>query len=427
MADRLARLIQRAGAARLWLIAGAVVVIIGLALAIHSGHRATSRGALRSLTLQQRPFTATIDVVGVIAPGDAVDVVAPYDGAVTSVDFVYGDPVKAGQVLLRMDGFDLTQHAKEAQAALLKAQLAAREMDNWASSPDVSRARRAKAAAEAEAVDTRRKLAETKALLDRGLVARNEYEAQAQQLRSQEMMAQAASEDLSAALRRGSGAAREAARLELEAAKARAHELDTELSQAVVKASSAGVITRPPAAKPGDDDTHVGQRLSRGQLIGSIARANALAVSFSLDEDDAQRVKVGDRASVSGGGLGAMELEGVVSSVAGEAHPSDNGGGTSTVLARVRLDPPPAGSPVIRVGASANVSIIVRDNPAAIVVPPQALNGSPPLAQVLVRDPKTGAERPRTVRLGYSAPDGVEVLSGLKPGEIVVWRTPAVR
>ena len=152
-----------------------------------------------------------------------------------------------------------------------------------------------------------------------------------------------------------------------------------------------------------------------------MTRRDSLVVEFALNEADAGRVKVGQSASASGGGLGDRQLSGKVLSVAGEARPSATGSGSSTVLARVRLTDVPADASRIRIGATANISIKVREVARAIVVPPQAVQGAPPVGQVLVKDPKTAKISPRQVIIGETSAEGVEILSGLKPGETVVW------
>lgn len=424
MAHRLERV--RAWAGRHWrvlLIAAAATLVCGVLLS-RSGHPPET-GELQSIAVQRRPFTATVGVVGVIRADQPLDVVAPFDGAVAEVGFTYGDPVAPGQILLRMDDFDINQRVREARTAFLKATEAASEMAAWGSSPDVSRARRARQSADLELAETRRKLDETKGLLERGLVPRSEYDGLVQQLRTQQISAAAAAADLASAVKRGQGPNREIAGLELASSRARLADLQSQLALTVLRSPDAGVMIRPPASTAGEAEVHVGQRLSRGQLIGSIARRDGLVVEFALNEADAGRVRVGQSASVSGGGLGDHQLNGKVVSVAGEAKPSATASGSSTVLARVRLTDVPADASGIRIGATANVSIKVREVGRAIVVPPQAIQGGPPIGQVRVKDPRTSKLSSRQITIGETSTEGVEVLSGLEVGETVVFWNPA--
>ena len=395
---------------------------------VHPDARKAEPGR-QSVVIQPRPFVATLNLAGTIVPGDHVVVTAPFDGVVTRMGFDYGAAVTSGQDLVELDTSDLRQRRNEAQVAYLKALQAAADLAAWDTSPEVSRARRAQAAAAFDLKDTQHRIAETQTLLDKGLVARGELDSLAQQQRSQDMALAAADQDLAATLKRGQGANRQMASLELETARARLAALDAQLAGAVVRAPVAGVIVNPPADKSSGPATlHPGLRLSAGQLIGAIARSGGLAVSFQLGETDAGRVRPGQDVTVTGPGFGGLTVHGHVASVGAEAAPAQvTSGPMASFAATARLDDlTPAQAQAIRIGMTANLTITVYSHPAALVAPPAAIQGAAPAATVLVKDPKSGEARATPVRLGQAAPDGIEVLSGLKPGDTVVWTPPTV-
>lgn len=275
--------------------------------------------------------------------------------------------------------------------------------------------------------DTRRKTAETKSLYDRGLVPRSEYDGLVQQQQTQTMGLTAAHEDLTTTLKRGTGPNRQVPAIELQNARSRLSDLSAQLSGALVKAPVSGVIVRPPADK-GDQGgaLHAGQRLTRGQLIGSIAKPEGLAVALKLDEADANRVQEGQPITVTGPGFGDLTVSGHIASVAGEATAGDPGAPGTSFAATARLDGlTPEQARRIRIGMTANVTITTYESPSAVVVPPQAVQGAAPAAMVLVRNSNGGLPQPRPVVIGAIAPDGVEIRSGLKTGDVVVWREPA--
>ena len=400
------------------------VLIVGIGLARHLG---AARAGEQSVTLEPQPFVSTLSLTGVIVPGASVDVVSPLEGVVKAVGFDYGQPVTEGQILAAIDPRDAEQMRDEAKASYLKARESAADMAAWSSGPEVSRARRALASADLDLKTTQRRMAETKSLLDRGLVARSEYDDLVEQARSQRMGLAAAQEDLAATLRQGQGGNAEAVALELQVAHARLTDLDSQLAGTVVRAPATGVIVRPPADKADAPvQIHVGLQLARGQLIGSIAGNGGLAVAFQLSEADADRVAPGQGVSVSGPGFEGIALRGRVQSVAGEASPANAGSGPMAAFAAVaRLDPmTPAQARAVRIGMTANVTVEIYHNAAALVAPPEAIEGSGADAQVRVRPEGGGAVRRVAVRLGHVGPDGVEILSGLKAGDALVW-TPA--
>lgn len=429
MAFRLKGLGQRPPRAAV-LSAGVAVaaVMAGGFVLIHPSARKADPGQ-QSMVIAPRPFVATLNVAGTIVPGDHVVVTAPFDGVITRLGFDYGAAVTPGQVLVELDTGDLRQRRNEAQVAYLKALQAVADLAAWDTSPEVSRARRAQAAAAFDLKDTQHRIEETKTLLDKGLVARSELDSLTQQQRGQDMALAAAEQDLAAALKRGEGANRQMASLELETARARLAALDAQLAGAIVRAPAAGVIINPPADKTGGPPPlHPGLRLSAGQLIGAIARSDALAVSFQLGEADAGRVRPGQDVTVTGPGFGGLTVHGHVAQVGAEAAPAQvTSGPMASFAATARLDDlTPAQVQAIRIGMTANLTIAVYRNPAALVAPPAAIQGAAPAATVLVKAPGDSEARAAPVRLGQATPDGIEVLSGLKPGDTVVWTPPTV-
>src|ERR1700761_3472542 len=124
----------------------AALTLLALGVALYprlAGAKHQADAAEQSFVIQPRPFVSTISVVGVIAPGDSVDIVAPLDGRITKVGFEYGAAVHQGQVLVEFDTSEARQRRDEAKANFLRAMQAETEMSSWSSGPDVSRARRA--------------------------------------------------------------------------------------------------------------------------------------------------------------------------------------------------------------------------------------------------------------------------------------------
>jgi multidrug efflux pump subunit AcrA (membrane-fusion protein) len=389
----------------------------------HPGKGAQA-SAMQSAVVQATPFTSTLGVTGVVTPGDVVPVTAPFDGKVNAVGFDFGAPVVQGQMLVTLDTSEVRQRRDEAEAEYLKASQADAEMASWSTGPEVSQARRSESSAQFDLAETTRKIAETKMLLDKGLVARDEYDGLLQQQRSQEMAVVAAHQELAESLKKGDAANRRVASIERETAKARLDALETESSAAVVRAPVSGILVHPPGEK-GDSagqPLHLGMPLSKGQLIGAIAHPGGLAIAFQLSEADADRVRIGQRVVVTGPGFQGVVLTGSIASIAGEATPASGGEGGVTFAGSARLDPlTPAQAAIIRIGMSASVTIDIYRNPAALVAPPAAIQGEAPDTYVMVKHGGGRPPRRVAVRIGHVAPDGVEILSGLKPGDVVIW------
>lgn len=379
--------------------------------------------AERSLVVARQPFVATLAFAGKIAPGEAVSITAPFDGAVQEVGFTYGGRVAAGDALLVLDTQEIAAARNQAEAAYLKAHQPADDIANWSRGPQVAAARRRVGLAALELARLEREARESRRLLDKGLIARNEHDGVAQQLAAQRMNAAAANDELADTLAQGGPAAARIAGLELENARTGLRRSEAAMSQALVRAPASGVFVAPPlsGARLAEGPLHPGTRVTRGQLIGTIARDGGLSVRFEVDEADVNALAVGQPVIVTGAGFAGLALNGKVSAI---AAPTETATGPTRFAASARLDPLPGDQAArVRIGMSAAVAVITYQAPAAIVVPPEALLGSAPLARVKVRTPAGVAER--QVAVGRVTPVGVEIRSGLRPGETVLWTDSA--
>jgi len=383
-----------------------------------------AEAAEQSLVVEPRPFVATLVFAGRIAPGDAVGVTAPFDGAVRTLSFAFGNRVQAGETLLVLDTGEAADARNVAEAALLKAERPARDLANWASGPEVAAARRRLRLAELELARFDREAGESRRLFDKGLIARNEHAGAEQQLIAQRMATTSARQELAETLARGDAVAVRAAQLELSVARDRLRHAESEMRSAVVRAPVSGAMVRPATmgTLSGAAPIYAGGRVTRGQLIGLIARDGGLSASFDIDEVDVNALSVGQAVTVTGPGFPGIVLSGRVASIAADTGDAGAAGKTRFV-ATATLDAPPAGQASrVRVGMTAAVAVITGQKPRAIVLPPLAVEGSAPAATVRVR---VGSRvEQRAVQVGQATPQGVEILSGLKPGETVVWREP---
>ncbi len=379
--------------------------------------------AERNVVVARQPFVATLAFAGKIAPGDAVSIVAPFDGAVRAINFAYGARVAAGDTLLVLDTQEIAAARNQAEAAYLKAHQPADDIANWSRGPEVAAARRRVRLAALELARLEREAREGRRLFGKGLIARNEHEGIEQQLVAQRMTASAASDELADTLAQGGAIAARIAGLELDNARAALRRSEAQIGQSVIRAPASGVLVAPPAsgAKLIEGPLHPGTRVTRGQLIGTVARDGGLSVTFEVDESDVNALATGQSVIVTGAGFTGLTLNGKVAAI---AAPIEATTGPTRFIARARLDPLPVDQAArVRIGMSAAVAVITYQAPAAIVVPPEALLGAAPLARVKVRT--GGRTTERQVAVGRVTPAGVEIRSGLRPGETVVWTDAA--
>lgn len=378
----------------------------------------------RAITVAPVATASVVTLVGTVGPGRTVAAVAPFDGVIRERRAQLGAPVEAGEVLVVMDAGEIEIRLREAQAAFLKSAMAITLLDRWTESPDVVRARRTQEAAEASLLLNERQVAETKRLLDRGIVSRNEYDGLVQQRDIQRNTAASARLDLQAALDRGSADNRRLAELELQNAKARLADLQAQADGSIVRAPVAGIVARPPASGLSGAAPVIieaGARLTRGQPLFSIADTATLVVTGRVDEIDVNRIRIGQPVSIGGDAFPGDPIPGRIVAISAEADTGPAGGRIPTFEVRAAFSGRiGAQSGPIRIGMSARMRIETAVNPRAIVVPIEAVREPETRPSVQVRDPRSGETLTRSVVLGPTHAQGVEILSGLQPGDIVI-------
>jgi len=409
-----------AGAAwYVWDEAGAVFTL---------GTAGSSAGAPKealTVTMAPRRLVSTVSFVGRLAPRRVVRVTSRSAGKVGQVFFEYGAPVTAGQALVALDTAEIHRRYRDARAVYLEAEDKVRELENWESGREITRARRAVTLAAMELESRESRLAETVLLLEQGVIPASEHRAAEKQYEAQRMRHEAAHQDLEAVLARGDADAVGIARLRLANAETRLHEVEQTLEGAVVTAPLSGVVLQPGhgGGSGKDDDERplaTGRLVSEGAYLLSIADLGGLSVVGRIDEVDVVKVKQGQPVRVSGDAFPDLVFEGRIEHISLESR-SKAGARVpefDVTAAIERLDE--AHLARLRLGMSANVTVVVRDEPAALLLPLDAVRGGAGSYRVLLRDKEGGAPREVPVEVGETTLYEVEILSGLKAGDEVI-------
>jgi multidrug efflux pump subunit AcrA (membrane-fusion protein) len=176
---------------------------------------------------------------------------------------------------------------------------------------------------------------------------------------------------------------------------------------------------RPPG-KQGDKSARIpelGDKVSEGQALFTVGAERPLGVRATVDEVAVRRVRPGQRALVSGPALGERALEGRVRSVAPQASRE---GQLPVFPVRIALeDLAPERARLLRLGMSASVRIVVREEKDAVLVPVVAVKRRD--GGEAVRVP--GPEGPvwRQVTTGLSDAEFIQVTEGLAAGQKVLY------
>ena len=408
------------------LMAVALILLLGgAAVSLLSQRSGTepANTAEQWLAVKPDPLVHQIGLVGKIEPQTTVTLTAPFDGNVLANLVEQGQRVEAGQVLLRMDPATLEVQLRDALSAQLKARRTVQEMQDWGSSPTVSRARRSLRTAEMTAGNTQRKLTESENLFKRGIIPRNELDDLKQQTQQQQLDLAAARSELQQALDQGQGEYRQIAEMELTNATVKYEALQTLLEGKEVKAPFSGIVVPAPGstntAQGGGNNSapvQAGSKVSQGQVLFGLANIEQLKIVAKVSELDINQLRQGQAVEVMGDGFDGERLTGSVSVVSGLAIASDSQGSAQfpVTLSIPRLTPQQLQR--VRLGMSARLTIVTYNNDQAIVIPSQAIQADMTVAYRTAMDQPVQRVK---VTTGQSTPQGVEVF-GLEAGFVRV-------
>jgi multidrug efflux pump subunit AcrA (membrane-fusion protein) len=135
---------------------------------------AQNEASQQTFTVAPSPVSSSLSMTGTLEPLHIVNITAPLTGKIREVFFRYGDIVKAGQPLLRMDTSEVEVKFREAKAAYIRAVEHFNEMEHWDKSPELSGP--TLLAKTKLSLETKRRTSKRRNAFLKGIVPANEYE-----------------------------------------------------------------------------------------------------------------------------------------------------------------------------------------------------------------------------------------------------------
>jgi HlyD family secretion protein len=297
---------------------------------------------------------------GTIEPEDLVEVRSKVSGIVERFHVDAGDRVRAGQVVAEIDRETLEAAVREARAVLLEAEVARDHMG--------------------------RELERKTTLYQRGIESHDEID----RIRSEHA---------------GSEARYERARATLE-------RLEQELAWATISAPIDGLVLQR-ELNPGAAVASVGS-VTGGTVLMTIADTSKMHLLGVVDENDIAQVQVGMEARIQTDAHPGRVFPGRVRKIASLGDRKDNV--TSFKIEVTVLD----GIDALRARLSADADVVAEVRANALVVPEAALlYEGDRVAVDVVPNADGGAAERRTVKVGVTQKDRVEILDGVREGEVV--------
>lgn len=385
-----------------------------------------AEGPAEGITVQPRLLRKSVRMVGSIEPGTLEHVTAPFAGLIRERSFEYGTRVKQGDLLLVLAAGELEVQRREADAAVIKATQALEDLKGWSRSADVARARRAVARSEQQLQAAKQKLEETRRLFELGVVPRQEVESLEDQAREATNALTTSQEELDSVLRKGEVQAVRIAENELTNARYKLDGINRRLAGAEVRAPRDGVVLRPPKTGGSGEgavaarDIETGAKVNEGDIMFAVGSLDSLRITTPMSEVDVGAVSAGQPVRVTSPAFPGITLDGEVVAIANQAEQRQGAGLPSFPVTVLIESMPAAAAGQVRLGMSAELEIVTYEKPDALLLPPSAIQPGSEGYSVRRRNPQTGAAETVKVAIGQRFPEGVEIVSGMAPGDVIL-------
>lgn len=369
-------------------------------------------------------LAVTITASGTVEPVQSLNLSFKNPGTVKTVAVQQGQEVKEGQLLLAQEDLEQQAQLASARANLRSAQARLTELENGSLPEEIAQLKADEESASAAKDAAQKQLERIQQLADAGAATQKDLDdakssyaaalARWQQASSKVKLAEAGSrpEEI------------EQAKASVEAAEAQVRLAENNLEATRLYAPFDGIVAEVNAT--------VGQRVTGVTVSGSDNSSRPLLSVVSKDlrvraqvnEADVGQVAVGQKATFVVNAYPDKKFSARVSAVSPQAITVSNVQFYEVLLA---IEGDTAG---LKAGMPCNVEIVKEAKNGVLVVPKQALNfarsyaaeqsGRPAQNQSVVYILNNGQLEPRPVQTGISNNQAVEVISGLKEGELVV-------
>jgi len=329
----------------------------------------------------------TLDLTGTVQPYEKVTVYARAAGYLKFLKVDMGDRVNKGQVVAELDVPEMQNALEEKRASLAKAEALAEQ------------ARAASDQNRAEAEFARVNYKRLKSIHDRD----------ADLLPEQEVDQALAGLQVAESKQKSAGAQIKSAESSVAAVRAEIATLQTLMSYAVIQAPLSGIVTER-FVDPGVLVQAASNSRTQAAPLVTIARIDRLRVLFDVPEPSVASVHAGTAARITASALPAETFEGSIARTGGVLDPASRSMRVEVDLAN------PNGR--LRPGMTARVSLVLRNLPEAITVPPTALRlqGADCVIYVVQGDVAKAIK----VKTGLEGPNWVQISAGLKGDESII-------
>jgi HlyD family secretion protein len=314
-----------------------------------------------------------------------------------------GQKVRPGQLLATLESRDLSATALDNKGAYEQAEATYNTSVNANLPEEIAKSELEVQTAQQELDASQKLYASRQDLFKQGALPRKDLDAAAVQLSQARTAYNVAKKHLDGLNAVGKKGALQSAQGQLTSAKGKLLNAEAQLSYTEIRSPINGYIT--------DRPLYPGEMASTSTPLLTVMDISQVVAKAHIAQSDALLLHKGDKAELTLSGL-EEPVEGKVSLVSPALDPN-----STTVEVWVQA---PNLNQQLRPGTTAHVSITAQTVHDAVVVPAAALlNAKEDSAQVMVVDSQSQAQS-RDVKTGIKTGEQAQIVSGLKPGEIVI-------
>jgi PAS domain S-box-containing protein len=378
----------------------------------------------RAYTVAPQTLTDSISLKGTLKPIQVVNITSPFSGMVREKYFEYGQAVSKGQLLLKLDRTETEVKYREAKTAYIEAQEKLKELDNWMNGNEMAKAQQSVTRSKLTLDGHNKTFQETERLFKKEIVSATEYATAKQQATSAKMDYDASLRELQLIKEKGEGQNRYIAKLKLENAHQKLQDLENQLRRSEITAPVSGTVLSPEMAGDKDKKGKIADRgvtFSQGDILLSIGNTEGLSMTAEVDELEVLKIKIDQEVRITVDAFGEA-IKGRVAHISSQAVKAEGGKKAASFEVTSDMGSLPAGlREKLRLGMSANMEIMLLNKPNVMLLPIQAVLVEGKDRIVTVRDKVTQSLKKVKVETGITTIDNVEITSGLKAGDEVVY------
>jgi len=365
---------------------------------------------------ESRDTASSIQATGSLTANETSDVAPKTAGKISNLTVNVGDFVGSGEIIARIDDRDARLQLSSAQAAVKVARASVRQAEarlgllenskfNASAIPEVRVANANYEQAQAELKQAEANERRYRELTESGDVAMITYEQFRTQRDTARSRANAAKEQLGAAINtaKQSNQAIASAQASVESAQTQVADAQQAIADTVIRAPFAGFVSNRPVA--------VGEYVSSASNIATILRTNPIKVQIQVAEADVPFVTAGRGVSIEVDAYKDRKFAGTVSSVNPAIDPVSRAAIIEALIEN--------SDNRLRSGMFATVKINRAGGGKAVFVPRSAVFDDQATNSSRVFVIQDGVAKLKVVQKGTEEADWIQIVTGVEPDQTV--------